>query len=86
MKRRKRRKPRTRRQRGTSGRKGSARASARRKRQWPDMSLEELTDDHLGSTDRAALGAEYAAVKQLPDCRADIGDWPIQKRDQNGGN
>ena len=57
-----------------------------RKRRWPELSLEELTENRVGSADRAALAAEYIAVKQLPVCRADIGDWPVRKRDQNGGD
>ena len=56
------------------------------KRRWPDLSMEELTENRIGSTDKAALAAEYAAVKQIPGCRAGIGDPPPRKHDQNGGD
>ena len=86
MKKRTRRKRKTIRQRDISGRKRPATQNDQRKRQWPELSLEELTENRVGSADRAALAAEYIAVKQLPVCRADIGDWPVRKRDQNGGD
>ena len=60
--------------------------SDHRKKWWPGVSMGELIKDHLGSTDKAALAAEYVVGKQVPGCVSGIGDRPTQKTDQNGGD
>ena len=57
-----------------------------RKKRWPDLSLEELVKDHVGSADKAALFAEHAVVTELQIPRAGIGDWPAQQGDHDGGD
>ena len=86
MKRRNRRRRKARRPRDCSVHKRPTDQNDPRRRQWPELSLEELADNRLGRADKAALAAEYVAVKQLPVGPAYVGDWPTQKCDQNGGD
>ena len=91
MKRRNRGKPKTSQSRDASPCRGSPAQSNHRRRWWPDVSLVELIENRVGSTEESALAAEHAIAKQLPgwlydSCLSDIGDWPKQEDDQDGGD
>lgn len=86
MKRRNRRRRKARRPRDCSVHKRPTDQNDPHKRQWPELSLEELAENRLGTADRAALATEYATFKQIPLCEAGFDDKSSHKHDQNGGN
>ena len=66
MKKRSRGQPKARRPRDCSAHNSTTDQSDQQKRWWPDLSLEELTENRLRSTDEVVLAAEYAVAQQYP--------------------